>query len=192
MTDSIVDLEVMKFGGSCLQDAGSFIQTSEIIKNHQKESKLVIVASAMKSVTDKLINFYNKCCAEEMNNDTLLNEIYNRHRKLVEQLMDSKTPEYRESMTYLRKSIDELAQLGNVVRLIRPSTNIQDLVISYGEKLSTFILSQYINSLGMKSRYIASNEIIITDDNFGNAMPILEDTEIEVTKKLLPLLNLDR
>jgi aspartate kinase len=191
MTDSMTELVVMKFGGSCLQDAGSFIQTSEIIKNHQKQSKLVVVASAMKSVTDKLINFYNKCCVEEVKNDTLLNDIYNRHRKLIEQIMDSKTTEYGDSMTYLRKSIDELSQLGNVVRLIRPSINIQDLVISYGEKLSTFILTQYLNSLGMKSRYIASNEIIITDDNFGNAMPLLEETEIEATEKLLPLLNFD-
>ena len=83
IADSKVELVIMKFGGSCLQDDKSYIQTSEIIKRYLKKSRLVIVASAMKSVTDKLINFYNKCCIEELENDSILNEVYNRHRKLI-------------------------------------------------------------------------------------------------------------
>jgi len=67
--------------------------------------------------------------------------------------------------------------------------DIQDLILSYGEKLSTFILTQYLNSRDLKSIFISSSEIIVTDDNFGNAMPLLHDTELLVYDKLDPLLQ---
>jgi aspartokinase/homoserine dehydrogenase 1 len=66
---------------------------------------------------------------------------------------------------------------------------IQDLIISYGEKLSTFILSQYLKSKNFKAEYISSDEILLTDDNFGRALPLLEETEIKVTDRIRPLLQ---
>ncbi|MFW9989570.1 MAG: aspartate kinase [Candidatus Odinarchaeota archaeon] len=96
---------------------------------------------------------------------------------------------YINSLEFLRKNIDELTQLGEVIKLIRPSPDIQDLIVSYGEKLSTFIITQYLNSIEIKTKFLSSNDLIITDDNFGNALPLLEDTEILVRENLVPLLN---
>ena len=189
ITEKKLSLSILKFGGSCLQDGQSFTQTTEIIKNYLEKSKLIIVASAMKGITDELINFYIQSCNENLENATSLNNINKIHSRLIGQLFNSGSIEYEESMIFLRKNFDELTQLGQVIHLIRPSINIQDLVISYGEKLSTFILAQYLNSIRVKSKYISSGEIIITDDNFGSAMPILEDTEILVREKLEPILN---
>lgn len=181
----------MKFGGSCLQDGKSFSQTTQIIKNYLGKSKLVIVTSAMKGITDELINYYKQSCNEIVKNESCLNNIKRIHNRLIEQLFKPGTIEFENSMSFLRKNLDELTQLGQVIQLIRPSVDIQDLIMSYGEKLSTFILTQYLNSLKVKSEYISSGEIIITDDNFGNAMPILEDTEIHVEELLEPILNSD-
>jgi aspartate kinase len=61
--------------------------------------------------------------------------------------------------------------------------------VSYGERLSTFVLSQYLNSLSIKTEFISSQELIITDDNFSNALPMLEDSEFLIKEKLIPLLN---
>ncbi|MFW9822334.1 MAG: aspartate kinase [Candidatus Thorarchaeota archaeon] len=182
---------IMKFGGSCLQDVRSFTQTSEIIKKHIKKSRLILVTSAMKGITDELINFYRKSCSEDLDCDMLLQNIKISHRNVIENLIDSSSIEYKKAIDFLRKNIDELGQLGQVIRLIRPSDEIQDLIISYGEKLSTFILTQFLNHKGIKSKYFASNELILTDDNFGNALPLLDETENQVSKKLVPLLNSD-
>jgi len=182
----------MKFGGSCLQDARSYNQTIKIIKNYIGKSKLVIVASAMKNITDKLIDFYTKSCNEDLECEVILNEINTIHWNLIDKIIESNTLEYEKSITFLKKNIEELTQLGFVIQLIRPSTDIQDLIISYGEKLSTFILTQYLNSNGIDSDYVPSNEIIITDDNFGNAMPILDVTEEFTLEKLIPTLNSER
>lgn len=185
-------LTVMKFGGSCLQDMRSYYRTVEIIKTYLGKSKLVIVASAMKNITDKLLNFYKKSCNEDPECEVMLNEINTIHTNLIDKLIESKTLEYQKSIAFLQKNIEEITQLGFVIQLIRPSTDIQDLIISYGEKLSTFILAQYLNSIGIDSEYVPSNEIIITDDNFGNAMPLLKDTEEVVLERLIPTLNSKR
>ncbi|MHA2182292.1 MAG: amino acid kinase family protein, partial [Promethearchaeota archaeon] len=60
LTEKDKNLTIMKFGGSCLEDSRSYSQTMEIIKNYYGKSKVVIVASAMKNITDKLIDFYNR------------------------------------------------------------------------------------------------------------------------------------
>lgn len=179
----------MKFGGSCLQNAKSFDQITKIINKYLQGSKLIIVASALKGITDKLLNFYTKSCNEELDCEALLTDIYNTHNSLINQIFSSRKEEYINSLEFLRKNIDELTQLGEVIKLIRPSPDIQDLIVSYGEKLSTFIITQYLNSVEINTKFLSSHDLIITDDNFGNALPLLEDTEILVKENLVPLLN---
>ena len=182
------DLIIMKFGGSCLQDAISFNKTTKIIKKYLKQFKLIVVASAMKGITDKLIDFYTRSCNQGSECEYILEDVYKIHKRLINQIIESKKEEYVKSLTFLGKNIEELRQLGRVIQLIRPSIDIQDLFLSYGEKLSTYVLTQFLISIGIKSRFISSNEIITTDDNFGNAFPLLEDTEILVNEKIVPIM----
>lgn len=179
----------MKFGGSCLKDEESFKHTVSIIKKYLKKSKLIIVASAINGITDQLLEFYNKSNDLELKGDLILDQIYERHSKIVNDLLPENS-EYREiTIEFLKQNVRELNNLGHVINLLRPSNNLQDLIVSYGEKLSTFILCTYLNSLGFKSEFIPSDEIIETDDNFGNAFPLLNGTEELVTKRMMPLLK---
>ncbi|MFX1363388.1 MAG: aspartate kinase [Promethearchaeota archaeon] len=183
------DLIIMKFGGSCLQNAKSFEQITKIISNYIEESKLIIVTSALKGVTDKLLKLYAESCKENPDCEDLLLEINDIHNSLINQIFNSRSEEFMNSKEFLRKNVEELTQLGKVIQLIRPSNDIQDLIVSYGEKLSTFIITQYLNSIKIKTKFVSSHELIITDDNFGQALPLLEETEIQVKEKLIPLLN---
>lgn len=188
------NLVVMKFGGSCLQDAKSFSQTVKIIQNYIKKSKLIVVTSALKGITDKLIDFYIKSCDEATECEYILENIYNIHKNTIDEIFNEDKPEYNDTLNFLDENIEELSQLGRIVRLLRPSMDIQDIIVSYGEKISTFIVSQYINSqdLGINSQFISSDEIIITDDNFGRALPLLDETEELFTTNIIPLLKSDK
>ncbi len=179
----------MKFGGSCLKDEESFKHTVSIIKKYLKKSKLIIVSSAINGITDQLLEFYKKSNDLEIKGDLILDQIYDRHSKIINDLLPENS-EYRENtIEFLKQNVRELNNLGHVINLLRPSNNLQDLIVSYGEKLSTFILCTYLNSLGFKSEFILSDEIIQTDDNFGNAFPLLNGTEELVTKRMIPLLK---
>ena len=188
------NLVVMKFGGSCLENANSFSQINKIIRNYVKNSKLIIVTSALKGITDNLIDFYMKSCEEASECDYILDNIYNIHKNVIDEIINENKPEYNDTLDFLDENIEELGQLGRIVRLLRPSMDIQDIIVSYGEKMSTFIVSQYINSqdFGIKSQFISSNEIIITDDNFGRALPLLDETEELFTTNVIPILESDK
>ena len=179
-------LTIMKFGGSCLKDKDSFNQIVYIIEKYLRESKILVVTSAISKITDKLIDFYTSACNEDPECDSIINDIYNIHEQLTDQIFNKDKNGYAKSIEFLKKNINELRQISHVIRLIRPSMDIRDLILSYGERLSTFILAQYINSLEIKAEFISSDEIIITDDNFGRAFPILEESEPLITEKITP------
>ncbi|MFX0059159.1 MAG: aspartate kinase [Candidatus Hodarchaeota archaeon] len=183
-SDSLI---VMKFGGSCLQDKASFEQIFHIIENYLKQSKILVVTSALNKITDKLIEFYKRACNEDPECDSIINEIFNIHEQLINQIFNKDKIEFMKTIEFLKKNINELRQISHVIRLIRPSMDIRDLILSYGERLSTFILAQYLKSFKIKTEYISSDEIIITDDNFGRAFPNLEESEPIITDKFTPL-----
>ncbi len=183
------NLVVMKFGGSCLKDEKSFSQIQYIVKKYREASKVIIVASALNGITDKLIDFYKKSCKEEPKCDYIIDDIFNIDKNVINQILINEESEFKKTFEFLKKEIIELKQIGSVIKLIRPSMEIQDIIISYGEKLSTFILSQYLKSKNFKVEYISSDEILLTDDNFGRALPLLEETEIKVTDRIIPLLQ---
>jgi len=181
----------MKFGGSCLVNEKSFEQTASIIRKYLINNKIIIVISAIKGITDKLIDFYRKSCEEAPECDVILENIYNIHKIVIDKIIDENSAEYNNALDFLEENIEELTHLGRLVRLLRPSTDIQDIIVSYGEKLSTFIVSQYLNSkrVGIKSQFISADDIIITDDNFGRALPLLEESEKLIIEKVIPLLK---
>ena len=179
----------MKFGGSCLKDEESFKHTVSIIKKYLKKSKLIIVTSAINGITDQLMEYYKASNALDINGDLILDQIYERHSKIINKILPENSEYHENNMEFLKQNVRDLNNLGRVINLIHPSKSIQDLIVSYGEKLSTFLLCTYLNSLGFKSEFIPSDEIIQTDDNFGNAFPLLDDTEELVNERINPLLN---
>jgi len=188
MESSKNSLVIMKFGGSCLQNRDSYLQIINIVKEYMKSTRVLIVVSAIKGMTNKLINFYEKSCSEEQDCDLIIEDIYNDHFQLIKKLFKEDSSEYGDTLEILQKNTEDLKHLGSLIKLIRPSADIYDLFVSYGEKLSTFILSNYLSFNGYKSEPMLSDEIIRTDDNFGRALPLLEETEVLVKEKLLPIL----
>jgi len=192
MESSKKSLVIMKFGGSCLQNKESYLQITNIVKEYMKSTRVLIVVSAIKGMTNKLINFYEKSCSEEQDCDLIIEDIYNDHFQLINKLFDVDSSEYGGALELLQENIEDLKHLGSLIKLIRPSADIYDLFVSYGERLSTFILSNYLSSKGYKSETMLSDKIIRTDDNFGRALPLLEETEDLVKEKLIPILMSDK
>jgi len=185
-------LVIMKFGGSCLLNRESYLQITNIVKEYMKSTRVLIVVSAIKGMTNKLINFYEKSCSEDQDCDLIIEDIYNDHFQLIKKLFDEDSREYEDTIEILQKNFEDLKHLGSLIKLIRPSADIYDLFVSYGERLSTFILSNYLSFKGYKSEPMLSDKIIRTDDNFGRALPLLEETEVLIKEILLPILMSDK
>ena len=187
--EKIEKLVVMKFGGSCLVDNESFEQIISIIRLYRAKDKIIITTSALSGITDKLMKFYKSSCVESIECDDLLEEIYKIHANLLKMIIPITSSEYQKAQRFIEDNMDEIKQLGKIIRLLRPSLDIQDLICSYGERLSTYILSEFLNFQGIGANFLSSDELIITDDNFSRALPLLKETEELIKNNLFPLVN---
>jgi aspartate kinase len=178
---------IMKFGGSCLIDKNAFKKILEILKIY-KDDKKIIVASALHGITDLLLS-----TAQNVNNSKDLDDniaiLENKHIKTIDEIFDQDTEHYIKAKVWVDKKLSELEDTLEDIKEFGLEPYYKDYVLSFGEILSTYILNQYILSKGLESVYIPANKVIITNDEFNNAYPFYEFTNVRVKKLIIPLLE---
>lgn len=66
---------------------------------------------------------------------------------------------------------------------------LRDAIVSYGEQLSSRLLAEVLRSRGIAARQIDSRRLIVTDDEFGAAQPMIDETNELVRVELAPLID---
>ena len=69
----------------------------------------------------------------------------------------------------------------------RPPRSV-DEAIATGERLSAMMIASYLNCHGVRAEAVNAAELIVTDDEFGNASPLLEETREKARARLTPIL----
>ncbi|MEM2728976.1 MAG: aspartate kinase, monofunctional class [Candidatus Korarchaeum sp.] len=175
---------VMKFGGSILSGSNDFIEIGEYVRSFDAKKGLVIVISAMKGVTDSLLKLCSLAASgDEPNASRLLMDLEDRHLKVCEELGIA-CEDVRREFEKLERIIRGIIYLGEL------SPRVRDLVASSGESFSGRILSGFLRSKGINSRFMMGGEAgIITDDTYGNANPLLRATRVYLRTRLTPMLE---
>lgn len=176
-------IKVMKFGGSSVQDAEKIKHVCSIVVEESKKSKVAVVCSAMKGVTDLLLD--SAKIAEEGKSDYKKNieKLFLRQEKAVNELMSGKFAQ--ETMKYIKEMIEELENLLNGIELIKErSPRTLDLIASFGERLNNFLIASYLKSTGQKAEYVDSREIIKTNKQYTNAIVNYEKTYKGIKERL--------
>lgn len=174
----------MKFGGAGLQDAAAMRHAAKVIQG--ETGKRVVVASAVKGVTDAIMNNLEAITRDEARAHILISELRKVHSDCAQGLVQT---EIRENCQYaVTKTIDHLARLLFGVTYTEELTpRSQDLALSFGERLSTRILSAYLQDAGVPSEALDADKIgLVTNGPFGWASPDLELTERNLQERLLP------
>ncbi|MDT7892090.1 MAG: aspartate kinase [Thermoproteota archaeon] len=167
----------MKFGGTSVGSAERIKNLAKIASENIHRNPIIVV-SAFNGVTDHLINLaYNA-----LKGDVNLDWIVNRHLKVMDELgisFDIVKEEFKELEVVL-KGISYLKEL---------NAKILDLVMSFGERISSKIIAEYLNDTGMNAKQFNAYDIgLITDSNFGNAEVLEQSYEI-INKNLSNLRN---
>ena len=154
---------ILKFGGSSIKDSSHIKNVYSIIHSKVKNDNIAIVFSAMGGTTNKLIKL-----AEKANNgedyDFDLNNLKNIHLNCINDLQLIGTS-VKLDKCFKNLKID----LSTIFKKNHLSDKLIDKVLSYGEILSTTIIADYLNFQNIPSEQLITNNIIITDNNFGNA-----------------------
>ncbi len=184
-----MNLVVMKFGGTSVEDATAIARTAAIVSGRVASGKNpVVVVSAMAKVTDQLL----RAAAAASQGDrsgalAISSRLRCRHRDAASALLKE-----RQSCALLAALIDEkFDALDEVLRglaAIRELTpRISDLVVSYGERLSSRILTAAFCERGIGAEHVDAREVIVTDSEFQKAAPLDNVIEKRAPEKLLPL-----
>jgi len=181
---------VMKFGGTSVQDAEAFARVAEIVAG-ERENSPVVVTSAMSKVTDALLFAFETAKKGDVESAIeSLEPHFQRHTIVSVELTDEAQQKAFQTELYFAKN--ELKDLlTRVSRRSLPLSMLKDAVVSYGEQLSSRLLTFVCQAKGLNARHADSRRLIVTDDEYGSAAPIWDETERFIKLELQSLINKD-
>ncbi len=170
-------MKVLKFGGSSVGSAGSIRKVVDIIADYKKTGiHVAAVSSAMAGVTNKLLKLGQKAASNDPDYQVLLKEIEKLHFNTLKDLLKVKNQSH--ALASVKKILNELEDLTHGVYLLKElSPRTTDLLLSFGERLSCYIINAYAQQEGLDSELLDARLLIRTDDCFGNARVKVELTE---------------
>jgi len=178
----------MKFGGTSVMDAAAFARVAEIV-NGEKENSPVVVTSAMSKVTDALLNAFEMAKKDQPQPALESLELhFERHREVAGELTGAEAQ--ARFFDELDKSKNELSEiLQRVSRRSLPLQLLKDVVVAYGEQLSSRLLTEVFKANGLSAHHTDARRLIMTDDEHGAANPIWNETERIIQLELHSLVN---
>lgn len=180
-------VRIMKFGGSSLATPDRIKNVVQIIlKAHQQCPRLVVVVSALGGVTDNLIHLSQIAMQGEEAFKPLYKALERKHCDAVKQLI----PVNRQPavLGHLIQTLHQLYDICKGISLIKEvSPKTTDLVMSFGERLSAYIVSEYLRESIKEVSFLDAREVIRTDATFGHAR-----VDMKTTNKLIQLYFSDK
>lgn len=174
---------VVKFGGSNLREKSDVLQLVKIIKAYKKP--LVIVISANYGITDYLYDQMNKIRDQEAESGLVRQYLEQLYLNIINKnIKEKKSGE--KAYLQIRESIRELERYLLGVSCIGESPDfLEDLILSYGERLSAILLNNLLAYHNISSKLIYPGELpLITDGEFGNASVDFEKSSEKVNQSL--------
>lgn len=167
-------MKILKFGGTSVGSIASIQTLLNILKNEQGE-KPVVVLSAMSGVTNLLVSMAEGA-AQGVDFAPSLTELEKRHFEVVKALLDIQ--HQNPAFTRLKINFNQLEELLQGVLTLKELTpKTRDLVLSFGERCSTLMVSKIAAQHFPEAVFVDASELVKTDSSFGNAKVNMELTE---------------
>ena len=182
---------VMKFGGTSVGSPEAITQAAEIIGTYSSQwERLVVVVSAMRGVTDILIqSAASAALGDEESYKSLISDLRNRHQSVIDELI-SNDKVHAQLIGLIEVHIDELSAYCRSIHVLGEVTpRGMDTITSLGERMNARVVTTTLQQRGLNSQAIDATELIVTDATFQNAVPLMETTRNQVNARLEPLLQ---
>lgn len=161
---------VAKFGGTSVSSKERVLTLCKIVENELKRQPVVVVISALSGVTDLLLSGKN------------FKKIKSLHEDLVKALFADK-----KLQTGIINFINN--QLREASKEKSQTKESLDKLASYGEIMSSYIITRVLLLRGIKAVQIIATDLIVTDDNFGFAEFLVKPTQRKIKKILGPIIR---
>ncbi len=188
-TKNMADLLVMKFGGTSMGSAARIRVAAQISAEQNAKRPVVSVVSAMSKVTDLLLDSLRKAEAgDQADLDENLKVLYSRHIDVCRELLPAGRQD--AALAAVHALISEFSRIAKGMMMLgeRPPRSI-DEAIAIGERLTAFLLAEYLDSEGIPAVAVNAAGVIATDAVFGNATPLMDHTRTRAAKVIRKLLD---
>ncbi|HEY6376243.1 MAG TPA: lysine-sensitive aspartokinase 3 [Edaphobacter sp.] len=179
----------MKFGGTSVEDAKAIERTAAIVGGRRKRGmEAVVVVSAMAKVTDQLLAAASAAGRGDKTGALAISaRLRHRHIDTAAELLENgRFVAIQPALNVEFDALDDLLRGIAAVGELTPRTN--DLVVSFGERLSSRIVAEAFEQRGLNGAHVDARTCVITDSNYGKAAPLEDEIEKKLTALVLPLI----
>jgi aspartate kinase len=170
---------VMKFGGSSVESAAAIGKVAEIVRA-RLDRKPVVVVSAMGKTTNKLLAIASDA-------------VSGRREQALDSLTDLRGSHLREASglgvtVEIEAHFLELSELVKGLAVMGELTpRATDAIGSYGERISSIIITAYFNHAGIPATHVDSRSVIVTDRRHMQAAPLFAESNAKLATTIPPL-----
>jgi len=175
-------MRILKFGGTSVGNYERINSVIEIVKSYLKrKERLVVVCSAFSGITDLLAVSAKKAAVNDKSYLDSFDEIKSLHLFTLKKLIPGQSG--NRAKKKLESFLTELQNLLTGLYSLKELTpRSLDFVMSYGEFLSCFIISETFNARKISCDFLDTRSVIKTNNNFGNAKVNFELTNALIKK----------
>ena len=177
---------VMKFGGTSVQDAQAMNRVVQIVRS-VGGPRPVVVTSACAGITNMLVECARLCTeSAHPEAEELVGSIRERHFSILHELSSPNSGHFCDAQ--LEELLDELGQIVHGTALLGETTpRTVDTILSFGERLSSVLLTTAFREAGIRAGLADSRRFIITDAQHSAAKPLMPEIEARIQSELLDL-----
>lgn len=172
-------MRIFKFGGASVKDAAGIRNVYDVLQQTGYEDVLLVV-SAMGKTTNALEAVINNYFKKSASLQASVQEVKKYHNQILLDLFEddkhavfSEVSKWFADLEYFLKNNKS------------PNYNfVYDQIVSFGELISTTIISQYMNAQNVKTQWIDVRNFIKTDANYRDASVDWEVTQKNISKNV--------
>jgi aspartokinase/homoserine dehydrogenase 1 len=182
---------LFKFGGTSVGSPEAIANVAGIVQDAVNAGdRVAVVVSAMAGVTDALYNSVREAAAgNRWGYLSCGQKLRDRHDEAIN-LLTAPGPGRDAVLHEVELLINQHAELCHAVNILgEASPRISDAVVSFGERMSARVVAAALRHLGVNAAAYDATEFIITDDRYGSAAVLWEETEARIRSRLLPALE---
>jgi len=187
---------VNKFGGTSIGNAERFANVADIVTAQQRRTAgrphggTVVVVSAISTVTNQLISgAWAAADGDAATFQRAQAALLDMHLQVVDGLL-GQSAERTKLGGFVQERLNELDRLYRSIAVLGEVTaRGLDTVASFGEQLSSNILAAVLRERQAPAEAVSATELVVTDDQFGQASPLMDETRDRLQRRVMPLIE---
>jgi len=164
------------------------VRTVADLVRARRSRQVVVVVSALGGITDLLIRGARLSLARDAGWEAVAYEVLSRHHATIAALVGGRGQD--PLLAHLDGLVTELRSLyTGVYNLEELTPRTLDAIAGIGERASCEIVAAALEAGGTPAVAVDARRVVVTDESFGRAQPLMDETGARVREQVLPILD---